>query len=99
MKQESIFKRENGDKVMVIVDLYIPSNGSPEYRVQVATCGKGKRKWVYHNCTDDYLYRSLPFGGEDRKEYKNNFFLTFATADEIATAKTALWMSLKPELL
>lgn len=96
MKQESTFKRENGDKVMVIADLYISSNGSPEYRVHVATCKSGKRKWVYHNCGNDYSYRQLPFGGAERKEYEKNFHLTFATAEEISTAKLALWMSIKP---
>lgn len=96
MKQESIFKRENGDKVKVIADLYIPSNGLPEYRVQVATCKSGKRTWVFHNCGNDYPYRQLPFGGIERKEYEYNYYLQFATAEEISMAKLALWMSLKP---
>jgi len=96
MKQESIFKRENGDKVKVIADLYIPSNGLPEYRVYVATLKKGKRTWVYHNCKNDYPYRQLPFGGAEREKYENDFLLTIATADEISTAKLALWTSLKP---
>lgn len=96
MKQESIFKRENGDKVMVGVSLYTPTNGLPEYRVYVATLKNGKRKWVYHNCENDYPYRQLPFGGAEREQYKNNFLLTIATAEEISTAKLALWMALKP---
>jgi hypothetical protein len=96
MKQETIFKRENGDKVKVIADLYIPTNGMPDYRIQVATCAKGKRTWIFRSCTDDYPYRNLPFGGVERKKYQDDFYLTIATADEIQTAKLALWMTLKP---
>jgi len=96
MKQVSIFKRENGDKVKVVVELIVISYQLPEYRIQVATCGKGKHKWYFHSCTEDYAYRNLPFAGAERKEYKKNFHLTFATAEEIYTAKLALWMSIKP---
>lgn len=96
MESELIFKRDDGSKIKIAVNLYLPSFHDPEYRVGIFTCAKGKRSWVYQDCTNHYAYRELKFGSKEREEYEHKFHLSFASEDEIQKAKTALWEKLKP---
>jgi hypothetical protein len=97
MEHEKIITREDGSKVKIGVSLFLPSTREHEYRVNIALCGKGKRTWVYKDCTDDYDYRyKLKFASPERIDYEHKFHLQFATEDEIHQAKLELWEKMKP---
>lgn len=98
MRYEHIIKREDKSHVKVEVrfsaDRYTGNKG--EYAVEIYHKAPKKRTWVGFN-TDDYTWRGLPFGSQEREDYEMTWKLKYVTEEEIREAKELCWLSFKPE--
>lgn len=96
MNYEEILKREDGTQYKVSVSLRVDSYQEGfEYRIDVWTREKGKRKWMsLPDTLYDYQFRDLSM--EDREKHRQENQRRFVSEDEILTAKTSCWMLLKP---
>ena len=87
MRIEKVIKRNDGSRIKIEVNLYLPSlyraDEKHEYNVMVCTCEKGKRTWKH-----------IPDTGSGEEAIK----LGLLVPDEIFQVKNELWEQIKPEL-
>lgn len=94
MRHEKIIKRENGDRILISVSLFVDYSGASYNLDRVSKCQKGKRNFIAFHSSDDYQWRSL--NREQREEYELEIYLRHVTEAEILEAKIELWNKLKP---
>lgn len=97
MNYEHIIKREDKSSVKIVVSLRIDSytGRKPEYKVDVYHKAPRKRTWIGFD-TNDYKWRSIPFGSEERKAYEDAWMYQYVTPEEVAEAKRLCWLSFEP---
>lgn len=81
MKASSVYKKENGDRYEVEVSLTIDYSNRFYWKIKVSHCPKGKRKMIWLNCEDDFVYRNLNL--EEREPYYKKFILSHVPAEWI----------------
>ena len=93
-KYERIIKRPDGSRVKITA-AFDPGNryGEFEYNAVVEVCAPGKRKFS-EPVTETYDYRKMSL--DERRLYRQQQYLTVATADEIISVKMELWRTLRP---
>ena len=92
MKHTEVFRNVDGSRVQIDCSFTVHSD-KPEYRIEIWTCGKGKRTFEHFNI-DSYEWRRLDFG--KRAEYKYQEQLKHCTQEQIDEVKMKLWQKLKP---
>jgi len=94
MIYEKIVVRENGDKVLILVNLYVNNiDNGHTYDIDIKVCLKNKRKFVKLEF-DDYLYRMLSM--EDRATFRYKEYLKVVSEQELLDAKIELWNLISP---
>lgn len=95
MRDETILKRDNGDKVKILCEVYVDFHNPPNWQINVHTQQKGKRLWLGTHSTDDYAWRRLD--SKERERYEMTIYLKYVSAEEIYQAKLSLWEQMKPQ--
>lgn len=96
MKHEKIIKRDNGDRIQLIINFdYNYFREKTSYRVSLMLIQKGKRKAVNPIDTDSHEYRSKSFP-DGRNTYELEQIMKYVTPQEIYQAKIEVWEKLKP---
>ena len=88
------FKRKDGSKVNIRVDLHFRSFSQDEfsYQISVKTKDKGKRKWIPVVGGDGWDYRS----SDNKDRYLIDKYLDIVTREEIYETQMELWEKSKP---
>ncbi len=81
MKASAVYKKENGDRYEVEVSLTIDYSNRFYWQIKVSHCPKGKRKMIWLNCEDDWVYRNLNL--KEREYYYKKFILSHVPAEWI----------------
>lgn len=98
MRHETILKREDKSQVKITIRLSVDAyrNDDPEWKVTIEHKLPRKRTWLGFN-TDDYKWRGLEFGSQEREDYVHKWELQYVTDEEILQSKFAMWESIKPK--
>lgn len=96
MTKEKTITRENGIQYLIEISfVHDPYRETFEYRVQVLTREKGKRKWgAIPDQLSEYEIRKMDWEEKKEHNYKNS--LRFVSEEEIMEVKIELWNDLKP---
>lgn len=98
MHYSHIIKREDKSSVKIEVrfnhDRCRDKRGT--YLVEVYHKAPRKRTWVGFD-TNDYTWRCIPFGSDDRQDYEDDWKLEYVTLEEISEAKKLCWLSFEPQ--
>ena len=95
---EKIFKREDGSKVKVTVDLYLITYRRElfTYRTEVRYKRKYGRTWLHlPKDISDWDFRSM--SEEERREYLLENRKRFISDEEVYQVQLEYWKSLKPQ--
>lgn len=95
MRHEKIIKRDDGSRVMLVVEFNADYRGVM-WRVDVRRSAPGKRKFFDVVDTNDFDYRLQSFP-EGRERWATNKMLEHVSKDEIMAAKLELYELLKPK--
>jgi len=94
---ETIIKRDNGLRVKIIMEIRENYHGyGSRYHWCIATCEKGRRTWLPVYDDNDFKFRALPFGGQEREDYIYKKQLEVVAHMELADVAMKLWEQMKP---
>lgn len=97
MRNEKIFKNNDGSRVKVIVGISKDCSGPIKWTFSVTTCEPRKRTWkspVDHNC---YSYRKMSM--EERRQFQMEEYLKLISEDMLMEVANELHEMIKPEFL
>jgi hypothetical protein len=99
MRHEKIFKREDGSRVKLKVEIVMAlgdNSQSPVYLYDVCLCEPGKVKWKPVELFDHH-WKAISV--KKRPSYKIWIFLKYVTEDEMLQTGLELWEKMKPDML
>jgi hypothetical protein len=96
MRHEKVFKRDDGSKVRLTVELNVDFGSSkPRWYLRCDTCNKGKRTWL-STVEDDYFFRKLSHDG--KRQHITKVALLHVSENELTQTMEELWQQLKPSV-